>query len=96
MLGSLVDCHNDACYYLLLSSDGFGGIPHQLYQLPARGPLAIKIWAVLLYHGHIVSSSRPLSCHFFLKHSELYFILVSFPSCHFWRVETNHKNLKRE
>ena len=61
MLGSLVDCHNDACYCLPLSSDGFGGVPHQLYRLPARGPLAIKIWAVLLYHGHIVSSSHILS-----------------------------------
>ena len=76
MLGSLVDCHNDACYCLPLSSDGFGGVPHQLYRLPARGPLAIKIWAVLLYHGHIVSSSHILSpCRFFLKHSELYIYL---------------------
>lgn len=42
------------------SSDGFGGVPHQLYRLPPRGPLAIKIWAVLLYHGHIVSCSCPV------------------------------------
>ena len=76
-----VDCHNHVCCLLPSpSSDGFGGVPHQLYRLPARGPLALKIWAVLLYHGHIVSSFLSC-CHFFLKHNEpaVYCAFMSFP-----------------
>ena len=43
-------------------SDGLKGEPCLLYQLPTSGPLAIKIWAVLLYHGHIVRLIYSLMC----------------------------------
>ena len=44
-----------------ISSDGGHGFPHKIYEL--AGDVKSKIWAVILYHCHMVGLSLSLSLH---------------------------------
>ena len=56
--------NHQQCYF----NDGAGGKPHLLYKLGGSerlryNPPSLKIWAVLLYHNHIVSYHSNLQVH---------------------------------